>query len=216
MKRKQQQARFSIAIVGEGFTEWKYFDYIRITRRYFFTLKPELPKHSNYKTVFKKGKELASKAYDLVFCVVDIDTIYNQRKMSEFIKACKSLPKSVIPITSMPCIEFWFYLHLIDYPIFRLYTSYEELYLQLKKKIPDYEKTKKYFDQSDIFSRLEINGGIDRALKNSEAILDGKTNDCSFSEISLVLQQLEACKECKYKNKCLKCCEKLIDNKNNY
>lgn len=206
--------RFSIAIVGEGLTEWEYFDYIRISRRYLFTLKPELPKHSDYKTVFKKGKDLASKAYDLVFCVVDMDTIYNDRKVSEFEKFCNKLPKKVIPIISMPCIEFWFYLHLLNQPIFRLYTSYEELIHQLHKKIPSYEKTKQYFYSSNVFSKIEMDGGLEKALKNSQAILLNKSNDCSYSEISLVIQQLEKCKECKQKNKCIECSDKLKISKN--
>lgn len=210
----RRQTRFSIAIVGEGLTEWKYFDYIRVTRRYAFKLKPDLPKHSDYKTVFKKGKDLVKESYDLVFCVIDMDTIYKDRKIDEFNKACKKLPKQVIPITSMPCIEFWFYLHFLEYPEFRLYSSYEEIYRQLKKKIPDYEKTKRYFENSNMFSEIEKNGGLEKAIQNSEAILNKKNNDCSYSEISLVFEQLEACKECKLKNNCLECCEKIKVRKN--
>jgi hypothetical protein len=51
-KRKVKKA---IAIVGEGITEWMYFDYIRRNRRYAFSLKPDLPKHSHYSHIFKKG-----------------------------------------------------------------------------------------------------------------------------------------------------------------
>jgi len=49
MRRNLHKA---IAIVGEGPTEWMYFDYIRKTRRYRFSLRPDLPKHSDYEAVF--------------------------------------------------------------------------------------------------------------------------------------------------------------------
>ncbi|MGD1823451.1 MAG: hypothetical protein ACPKM0_11915 [Pleomorphochaeta sp.] len=57
----KMQPKFSIAIVGEGLPEWMYFDHIRVTRRYSFSLKPDLPKHSDYLRVFKKGKDLVKK-----------------------------------------------------------------------------------------------------------------------------------------------------------
>ncbi|MDC7249846.1 MAG: RloB family protein [Sphaerochaetaceae bacterium] len=215
MKRQKLQTRFSIAIVGEGPTEWAYFDHIRVSRRYSFVLKPELPKHSDYKTVFKKGKELASKGYDLVFCVVDMDTIIKYRILNEFNKVCKSLPKKVVPITSMPCIEFWFYLHMLEKPLFRLYNSYDDFYSTLIKKIPDYEKTRKYFEQSKIFSRIEANSGLNKAINNSNQILQKNIDECSYSEVSLVLEQLEACRVCKKKSKCLTCYKKLISSKKN-
>jgi len=68
-KRKVKKA---IAIVGEGITEWMYFDYIRRNHRYAFSLKPDLPKHSHYSHIFKKAKELIQKGYDIVFCVLDL------------------------------------------------------------------------------------------------------------------------------------------------
>ncbi len=46
-----QRVTKSIAIIGEGETEWFYFDSLRIARRYPFKVAPDFPQHSdiNYK-----------------------------------------------------------------------------------------------------------------------------------------------------------------------
>jgi len=71
----------------------------------------------------------------------------------------------------MPCIEFGFYLYMLENPLFRLYNSYDDFYSTLRKKIPDYEKTRKYFDQSGIFFRIEANKGLNRVINNSNQLL---------------------------------------------
>lgn len=116
LKRQKRKVTKAIAIVGEGMSEWLYFDYIRTDRRYPFELRPDLPKHSDYRTVFAHAKKLLSSGYDFVFCVVDVDTIVAQNKQEEFINACHSLDGKLIPITSNPCIEFWFLLYLWERP----------------------------------------------------------------------------------------------------
>ena len=71
----------SIAIIGEGLTEWMYFDHNRKNRRYSFSLKPDLPKHSSYTYIFAKAEELCSKGFDIAFCVLDIDAILHENSL---------------------------------------------------------------------------------------------------------------------------------------
>lgn len=83
--RQRRKLKKAIAIVGEGPTEWFYFEYIRKDRRYTFTLKPELPGHSDFSALFRKAKDLVNQSYDLVFCVLDLDTIaQNTQRLQTF------------------------------------------------------------------------------------------------------------------------------------
>ena len=156
----------SIAIIGEGLTEWMYFDHIRKIRRYSFSLKPDLPKHANYMYVFAKAKELCAKGFDIAFCVLDIDTILRENTLEEFCKSCRQLPKRIVPITSNPCIEIWFLMHFMRTPQKRMYESYEALQKVLRIHLENYEKTEEYFSSSGIFSKLEEKNGLENALKN--------------------------------------------------
>lgn len=200
----------SIAIIGEELTEWMYFDYIRRNRRYSFSLKPDLPKHSSYTYIFAKAEELCSKGFDVAFCVLDVDTILRENSLQEFRRSCGKLSNKIIPITSYPCIEIWFLMHFMKTPQNRVYDSYEAIKKVLHTYLQGYEKTEGYFNTSGIFEKLEENNGIDTALKNSGAILTdlGREKDIfrsSFSEISLLIRHLDGCKNCNFQQDCKNC-----------
>ncbi len=207
----RRSVKKAIGIVGEGLTERMYFDYIRRSRRYSFTLKPDLPGHSDYVHIFKKAKQLLQKGFDLVFCVVDIDTILNNGMIDRFASECKHLPKNIIPVTSNPCIEFWFLLHFLKKPKSRVYESCQRLIEDsLHTYVPSYEKTEAYFRTSHLFTLMEEKNGLEKALENAKHILEKlyATKDpscCSFSEISLLISQLEKCKQCDFKADCKNC-----------
>ena len=46
----------SIAIIGEGETEWFYFESLRIARRYPFKLSPGFPQHADIEHILKLAK----------------------------------------------------------------------------------------------------------------------------------------------------------------
>jgi hypothetical protein len=215
-KPRQRKLKKAIAILGEGYTEWYYFDYIRTSRHYSFSLKPELPGPSDYTNIFRKARLLLRKSYDLVFCVLDVDTIARDNKQSEaFKKACTSLPKKIIPITSYPCIEMWFLLHFLEHSPGREYQSYDEIVPKLRNYLANYQKTQEYFKKHTPFERMEQHGGIERAISNAENILKAKQKDLSlfqrsYSEIGKILQQLEKCKDCSFKDDCLGCAERMM------
>ncbi len=204
----------SIAIIGEGLTEWMYFDHIRKNRRYSFSLKPDLPKHSSYTYIFAKAEELCSKGFDIAFCVLDIDVILHENSLQEFRKACRKLSKRIVPITSNPCIEIWFLMHFLKNPQMRIYESYEALKKVLRIHLENYDKTEEYLTSSGIFDKLEENNGLKTALKNSKTILAGlsQENDISqssFSEISLLIKHLDTCKGCNFRQDCKVCAKEI-------
>ncbi|NCC64110.1 MAG: RloB domain-containing protein [Spirochaetia bacterium] len=215
MMRRYRPLKKSIGIVGEGLTERMYFDYIRSSRRYAFSLKPDLPSHTDYAHIFSKAKSMIAKGYDLVFCVLDIDVILHEHLLQDFQKACKELPKSILPITSNPCIEFWFLLHFLDSPKSRVYESCESVINKaLRKYIPGYEKTETYLSSFQAFIRMEQNNGLQQALSNADSLLSilntkSDVSCCSFTEISLLITFLETCKKCDFSRNCKSCSDGL-------
>ncbi|MFA7671630.1 MAG: RloB family protein, partial [Sphaerochaetaceae bacterium] len=144
MARVKRALKKAIAVIGEGYTERDYFNYIRVTRQFKFSFKPELCKPSNYKEIFNKAKQLKQEDYDLIFCVLDIDTIIRENHLADFAKRCKQLgSKNIIPIASNPCIEFWFLLHFQKHTSFKFYEDCNQLMEQLQKYIPNYNKNHK-------------------------------------------------------------------------
>ncbi len=66
-KTKSRPSKFQVAIVGEGETEWFYFSRMRQHERFTFKVAPDLPKHSDYKSIIKAARKKRDEGYDLVF-----------------------------------------------------------------------------------------------------------------------------------------------------
>lgn len=110
---------------------------------------------SSPKSVFEKAEELATQEerkgdkYDSIYCVFDKDShsSYNET-ISKINKK-----QGFHAITSVPCFEYWILLHFIytTKPFNGTHTKSisQEVYDELKKYFPDYEKSRK-----DLFSLL--------------------------------------------------------------
>ena len=66
----------SIAIIGEGETEWVYFDSLRIACRYPFKVAPDFPQHSDIKHILKLVESYLNKQYDYIVCLFDMDRLF--------------------------------------------------------------------------------------------------------------------------------------------
>uniref|UniRef100_UPI00356AC042 RloB domain-containing protein n=1 Tax=Parabacteroides sp. D26 TaxID=658662 RepID=UPI00356AC042 len=66
----------SIAIIGEGETEWFYFDSLRIACRYPFKVAPDFPQHSDINHILKLVESYLNKQYDYIVCLFDMDKLY--------------------------------------------------------------------------------------------------------------------------------------------
>ena len=66
----------SIAIIGEGETEWFYFDSLRIICCYPFKVAPAFPQHSDIYHILKLVESYLSKQYDYIVCLFDMDRLF--------------------------------------------------------------------------------------------------------------------------------------------
>ena len=124
MRQVNRRVRKSIAIIGEGLTEYRYVDDMRTTERYRFSLVPGIPKHSDIDDIVNLAKERVYSGYDYVLCLIDMDVIEgNHDKMEHYRSLKKDNPK-IIFVESSPCTEYWFLMHYMPGPSSKEYADY--------------------------------------------------------------------------------------------
>jgi hypothetical protein len=190
-----------VAIVGEGKTEWHYFDSMKNHKRYPFKIKPELPCNSNWKGVLRRARNLIKEHYDEVYCVLDYDAIVSHpSELKHFESEMTKLEKKkstghIHIILSMPCIEYWFLLHIKDSVSSKEYLSYAELKPELLKHIPDYEKSERYFKRCDFYKKISEDGKekhavkIAKEMKRLHDLSDSQT--FPFTDVYTLIEELE-------------------------
>ncbi len=165
-----RKTRKSIAIIGEGLTEYRYVDDLRTTERYRFSLVPGIPKHSELDDIVKLAKERVDAGYDYVLCLIDMDVIEgNHEKMVHYRALQKKYPE-IIFVESSPCTEYWFLMHYMPRASSKEYVDYDAVAQELKKHIPNYEKTETFFNKTHIYRELKEKGEIMRAIELSREL----------------------------------------------
>ncbi len=187
----------SIAIIGEGETEWFYFDSLRIARQYPFKVAPDFPQHSDINHVLKLVESYWGKQYDYIICLFDMDRLLShpaEMKLYQQAKKKYEGKRGVMFIETNPCTEFWFLLHFLPDVVCRQYDSCEQLIPELQKYMPGYEKTKKYFTRTKLYNYLTENGNLDRAMANSERLCqlckETEQDNVAYSEVHKVIRLL--------------------------
>jgi hypothetical protein len=192
----------SVAIIGEGETEWFYFDSLRITCRYPFKVAPDFPQHSDIKHILKLVESYLNKQqYDFIVCLFDMDRLLQQpSEMRLYTNAkkkygAKKYAGRVMFIETNPCTEFWFLLHFLPNVVCRQYESYEQLLPELQKHMPGYEKTKQYFIKTNLYKYLTEHSDLERAVQNSEKLCqlcqESPEDLKAYSEIHKVIELLK-------------------------
>lgn len=177
-KRIPYKKKFSIIVDGE--TEVWYFQLMKQFETLAIDIKPEIPRRKSLIEQFSTVSENA-KHYDMVFWIVDIDTILKEHKetkkgqktkiqeFKEYVEELKKLGNVwVLPVC--PCFEFWILLHFEETTKF--YATYDEIEKRLKNYLPDYEKTEKYYKRfnNDLYKILKPRQ--DFALANAKKLGD--------------------------------------------
>ena len=159
-----RRVRKSIAIIGEGLTEYRYVDDLRTTERYRFSLVPGIPKHSDIDDIIRLARERVSAGYDYVLCLIDMDVIEGNRDKMEHYCALKNDNPKIIFVESSPCTEYWFLMHFMPGPSSKEYANYDAVAQELKKHIPNYDKTEAFFNKTHIYRELKEKGDMERAI----------------------------------------------------
>ena len=157
----------SIAIIGEGETEWWYFETLRVACRYKFKVAPDFPQHSDIPYMAKLAEDYVKRETDYVVCLVDMDRLLRvPAEMATYQKLKKKSSRNVIWIETNPCTEFWFLLHFLPQLSMKHYDSCEDVLPDM----PDYEKTARYFRKNNLYNYLTEHGDLQRAIGYAEEL----------------------------------------------
>lgn len=182
--RKNRAIPFSnkikFVIIVDGNCESWYFQMLRRNEKDInVDLKPEIPQKKKLKEQFEKVIE-QSKYYDKVFWVVDYDVINNETELAKkgtetasqafkkYVTQLEKNYKNVIVIINNPCLEFWILLHFETTG--KYFDNCEGVSKQLKKYLPDYEKTSKYFTKQDNDIYLKLKPKLKTAIANAKKL----------------------------------------------
>ena len=155
----------SIAIIGEGETEWWYFETLRIACRYKFKVAPDFPQHSDIFHMAKQAEDYVKRETDYVVCLVDMDRLLRlPAEMATYQQLKKNSSHNVIWIETSPCTEFWFLLHFLPQLSTKHYETCEDVLPDLQRYMPGYEKTARYFKKNNLFKYLTEHGDLQRAI----------------------------------------------------
>ena len=191
----------SIAVIGEGLTEYYYFNSLKDDFRQ-INIKPSYPKHSTGLDYLEQEIDKAIDAgYSLIICVIDMDNKKGDEK-DRYIKFKNRLqgvhytkkPRikyEIRFIENERCTEIFFLFYFAS--ISRCFQSQPELLKALNKRCA-YEKTEEFFKKHSLHQYLEKSGGdFKKALRNAAKSMKEKEEtgrDYTYSQMAELFEAL--------------------------
>lgn len=193
-------------IIGEGITEFYYFQSLRDVYKQ-VVFKPDYPKNTSIKELGEKIREAKKEGYTHIFCIIDMDTKNKESERTRYNKLKAKFAKTIInPKKGISCKVEFFETHLCTEMFFRYYFGYTSCpYENQKSLIKDlnkcvkkvkYEKTIKFFRKNNgLHSYFESEGGsLEKAIANAEKSMKEKEKDgrdYTYSELGRLMKALE-------------------------
>lgn len=196
-KKKTPSRRRTAAVIVEGETEKWYINMLkRNERNLAINIKPEL----NVKNTLEKQYKYvvnAAEDYTKVFWIVDFDTILAEtrtakkgtytplEKFKNYRKEINKKYKNVVIVINNPCLEFWLLLHF-EFTA-KYFDECGKSIKQLKKHLPDYEKTERFYTKQDQDIYLKLKPQLQNAIKNADKLgeFDQETPYKAIAEMHL-------------------------------
>lgn len=192
----------SIAVIGEGLTEYYYFNSLKDDFRQ-INIKPSYPKHSTGLDYLEQEIDKAIDAgYSLIICVIDMDNKKKGDAKDKYIKFKNRLqgirytkkPRTKYEIRFIEnerCTEIFFYFYFAS--ISRCFQNQPELLKALNKKCV-YEKTEAFFKKHSLHQYFEKSGGdFKKALRNAAKSMKEKEEtgrDYTYSQMAELFDAL--------------------------
>lgn len=168
--KKNLQARYSVALVGDGETERDYFSNVRDTDRPAnLTVQPEIPrKIGNFKGVLSRALELKKEdGYDRVYALIDMDKVIRDQQQDVYRTAkAAAIAEGIIVLENNPCFEVWL-LMLFRYTT-KLFKDCDDVGNALREHIPGYNKRGRFIVAAKLYEKFKeniINQGIPNAKR---------------------------------------------------
>lgn len=176
-------------IIGEGLTEYYYFEHIKNLRKYNCQVKLSFFKNTSY-SALKKSIADCLKAATFIICVYDMDVACREKNEKERAQLQEledeyGSHKNVMLCPSMPCIEYWFLLHYNQKE--KVLDNKKSAKAELRKYIPNYD-TVKSFLKNEKWVRDMISGDKQKNAIDSAKKLNKEKN--SYSDLYKAIEKL--------------------------
>jgi len=181
-------------IIVDGETEQWYFNAVKAAHQSLpFNVKPDLLAKKSLIKQAKYVQEKIDEGYGKVYWLVDLDQILHQNQHS-FRREAKRLKRNngdkIEILVNNPCLELWLLLHFEQTG--RIFSNCEETTSHLKRHLPRYEKTKKYYllKNPDIYEELREKTSV--AVTNAKRLgdFDWDNPERSVAEIYKLIEKL--------------------------
>lgn len=198
-----RKLRESAMIIGEGITEFYYFQSLRDVYKQ-VVFKPDCPKHTSIEELKIKIREAVEKGYTYVFCIIDMDNKDKEPERTRYKKLKEEFAKPINqPKKGIFCNVVFFETHLCTELFFRYYFDYtsrpyekQDSLIEDLNKYVEYEKTIDFFRKSKgLHGYFERNGGnFKNAIANADKSMKEKENnnrDYTYTELGRLMKTLD-------------------------
>lgn len=198
-----RKLRESAMIIGEGITEFYYFQSLHDVYKQ-VVFKPDCPKHTSIEELKIKIREAVEKGYTYVFCIIDMDNKDKEPERTRYKKLKEGFAKPINqPKKGIFCNVVFFETHLCTELFFRYYFGYtsrpyekQDSLIEDLNKYVEYEKTIDFFRKSKgLHGYFERNGGnFKNAIANADKSMKEKENnnrDYTYTELGRLMKILD-------------------------
>ena len=159
-------------IIGAGITEQHYFTHLKSILGCQVKVRPRYFGQEDIYQLTKKIEDVLKEG-GKVIAVFDADVaLWREDEKAKLNDLKKKYEKNtnVILCDSLPSIEYWFLLHFAD--VHRLFPNSESVTKELRKYIPNYDKTDKFLSNANwvkaMCSDNKLNVALQYAAKSEE------------------------------------------------
>ena len=162
-------------IVGAGITEQHYFTHLKSILGCQVKVRP---RYFGQEDIFQLTKKIEDvlKEGGKVIAVFDADVaLWREDEKAKLNELKKKYEKNtnVILCDSLPSIEYWFLLHFVD--VHRLFPNSESVTKELRKYIPNYDKTDKFLSNVSWVKAMCSDNKLNVALQNAAKSEEGQS-----------------------------------------
>ena len=190
-KTSLKQRRSPIpTIIGAGITEQWYFTHLKALRGYRVKIRPRFFGTETAAGLDKKIEEVL-RDEGIAICVFDADvSTWNEAERKKLAALQKKYEgnASVVLCDSMPSIEYWFLLHFKHTT--RHYGTSKAVIRELKKYIPQYDKTEQFLSNQRWVEEMTGEGRQEQACEYADKM---DTTGGSYTRVQEVFPLIEQC-----------------------
>ena len=175
-RTKTREQRPTIpTIVGAGITEQHYFSHLKSILGCQVKVRP---RYFGQEDIYQLTKKIENvlKEGGKVIAVFDADVaLWREDEKAKLNDLKKKYEKdaNVILCDSLPSIEYWFLLHFVD--VHRLFPNSESVTKELRKYIPNYDKTEKFLSNVNWVKAMCSDDKLNVALRNAAKSKEGQS-----------------------------------------